>query len=99
MTPKANAVRFRAFVRAGHKEHAVEVPFDPAERWNVATQPIRPGRRGYAVAAAIEGCGFASHVVARSKKFWLLLPALVALATNVKEGDEVDVWIEPGAAR
>ena len=80
------AVRFRAIVLTGHKEQALEVPFDPAERWEVETQPIRPGRRGFAVAASIEGCRFMSHIVARSKKFWLLLPALVAIATNAAAG-------------
>ena len=99
MATAVNALRFRAIVRSGHKENAVEVPFDPAERWNLAPQPIRPGRRGFAVAASIDGCRFASHVVARSKKFWLLLPPLVAIATNVRAGDEVDVWIEPYSTR
>lgn len=88
-------VRFRATVVAGHKEHAVEVPFDPAERWELRLQPIRPGRRGYAVAASVEGSRFSGHVIGRSKKFWLPLPPLVAIATNARPGDEIDVLLEP----
>ena len=93
--PAHKGVRFRTTVVAGHKGKAVEVPFDPGERWELPLQPIRPGRRGYAVAASVEGSRFAGHVVARSKKFWLPLPPLVALATNVRPGDEIDVMLEP----
>jgi len=31
--------KFKAEVLSGHKEQAVEVPFDPAKEWGVAAQP------------------------------------------------------------
>jgi uncharacterized protein DUF1905 len=84
-------VRFEATVLAGHKEDAVEVPFDPAERWGVAPRALRPGRRGYAVDVAIGRTRFASAIVPRSKRHWLLIPASV----GVRTGDVVEVVVSP----
>jgi hypothetical protein len=87
--------RFRATVLSGHKEDAVEVPFDPGERWEAASEQIRPGRRGYRVVGEINGHRFESHVVARSNKFWLLLPARMEAAAKIDVGDAVMVKLEP----
>ena len=89
MTP----ARFEATVLAGHKENAVEVPFSPAERWGLATVVIAPQRRGVAVWAEIDGQAFDSHVVARSGKFWLLLPA----AVGAELGACVSVVLKPAS--
>jgi len=86
-----SAARFRGVVLAGHKGNAIEVPFDPGTRWSIKAQAIRSGRRGYAVRARIEDTPFDSFVVARSKKFWLLLPADVESGL----GDEVAVTLQP----
>ena len=82
--------RFRGVVLAGHKQNAIEVPFDPGTKWSITTQAIRAGRRGYAVRAQINGKPFDSFVVARSKKFWLLLPAEV----EAKAGGEVAITLQ-----
>ena len=89
-----SSARFRGVVLPGHKEHAVEVPFDPATRWDVAARQIRPGRRGVAVHAAVNDVAFDSHVVARAKKFWLLLPAAVQKRAQIAVRDEVAVTLQ-----
>jgi len=86
---------FTATVLSGHKQDAVEVPFDPAARWNSAPVSIRPGRRGLRVHAEIHGHGFETHVVSRSKKFWLLLSSEVEDKLSIKAGDTVSVALEP----
>jgi len=88
-----SVARFRGVVLAGHKQRAIEVPFDPGERWKIRTQAIRAGRRGHAVRARINGASFDGFVVARSKKFWLLLPADVEATARIAVGDEVGVTL------
>jgi len=55
------------------------------------------GRRGYRVTACINGCRFDSHVVARSGRFWLLLPAQVERDAGFGAGDTVSVVLSPAA--
>ena len=88
-----SAARFRVVVLAGHKGNAIEVPFDPGTKWPIKTQAIRAGRRGYAVHAQIAGMPFDGFVVARSKKFWLLLPVEVAMQAQISVGSEVGVTL------
>jgi hypothetical protein len=87
--------RFRAELRDGHKGAAAEVPFDPALRWKIASRPLRPGRRGFAVRATLGGIAFDSAIVARSKRFWLLVPAEVIAAAKVGVGDAGDFSVMP----
>jgi hypothetical protein len=87
--------RFRGTVCSGHKEDAVEVPFDPAAKWDIKTQPIRAGRRGFAVRAEVGGVAFDSYVVARSKKFWLLLPAQAAPRAAIAAAEVIEVTLCP----
>jgi hypothetical protein len=95
MTPAT----FHGAVLSGHKEDAVEVPFDPGTRWDARTISIRPGRRGYPVRARIGSAAwFDSHVVARSRRFWLLLPAAVEAANGIGEHSEIDVELVPAPA-
>lgn len=89
------AARFRATLLAGHKEHALEVPFDPAAKWGIATQAVRAGRRGFAVRATIDGETFDSFAVARARKFWLLLPAPLEKQARIDAGDELTVQLRP----
>ena len=86
---------FRGTVLSGHKQDAVEVPFDPAEKWNIKTQAIRTARWGFAVRAEISGVAFDSFVVARAKKFWLLLPAEIERQAPIAAGDEIAVKLDP----
>jgi len=90
-----NETHFKGIVVSGHKESAVEVPFDPAHEWHATAQQIRPGRRGFAVHAQVNGSAFDSFVVGRSKKFWLLLPASVEKQAAIRTGDEVAVTLHP----
>jgi hypothetical protein len=85
--------RFRGKLLLGHKGHAVEVPFDPAVRWNQVARPLRPGRRGFTVDATVGGVAFASAIVPRSKRFWLLVPDDVMAKAGATTGDTVPVTI------
>ena len=95
MMPRAVACarQFHATIASGHKQNALEVPFDPAQAWDIRAQPIVRGRRGFAVRAQINGTAFDSFVVARSKKFWLLLPVDAQESAGVRCGDEVSVTL------
>jgi hypothetical protein len=50
------------------------------------------------VIGEINGHRFESHVVARSNKFWLLLPARMEAAAKIDVGDAVMVKLEPAKA-
>jgi hypothetical protein len=87
MKPK----RFKAEVLSGHKENALEVPFDPAEEWDVEPQPLWRGRRGHKVIATINGVEFESAIVPRQMKFYLLIDAESKQAAAIADGDLVSV--------
>ena len=92
--------RFKAEVLSGHKEDAVEVPFDPAQEWGITPKPLwrgRRGRRGHQVNATVNGFSFESSIVPRQKKFYLLIDAEAAKAAGVAEGARVEVVVEPYA--
>jgi hypothetical protein len=86
---------FKAEVLSGHKESAVEVPFDPALEWDILPKPLWRGRRGHAVNATVNGCSFASSIVLRQKKFYLLIDAEAEKAAGVSAGNVVAVALEP----
>lgn len=88
-------LRFKAEVLSGHKQDAVEVPFDPAKEWSLAPKPLWRGRRGFAVKAIMNGVRFESAIVPRQKKYYLLIDAEAGGAAKVSEGSAVDVVIEP----
>jgi hypothetical protein len=46
----------------------------------------------------MKGLKFSSHVVARSKKFWLLLPAAIEARAKVGVGETVAVKLKPEEA-
>ena len=58
---------FKSEVLSGHKGHALELPFDPGEAWNVKAQTLWRGRKGFEVEANINGVAFGSFAVARQK--------------------------------
>jgi hypothetical protein len=80
--------RFKSKLCSGHKDNAVQVPFDPGIRWSTPAQALRPGRRGFRVQASLNGIGFESAIVARSGKFWLLVPGEISAAANIAVGDQ-----------
>jgi hypothetical protein len=89
--------RFKADVLSGHKEDAVEVPFDPAQEWGIPPKPLWRGRRGHLVNATVNGFSFESSIVPRQKKFYLLIDAEAAKATGVSDGGILEVTVEPYA--
>ncbi|MEO6392668.1 MAG: DUF1905 domain-containing protein [Pyrinomonadaceae bacterium] len=93
--PAMKRERFTAVILDGHKESACEVPFDPAERWLVQPQQLRPGRRGYPVRGTINGIKFRSTIIGRSRKFYLLIGDELKQTANVNSGDQVKLVIEP----
>jgi len=40
---------FGGTILSGHKENAIEVPFDPAALWGIKPEQLRSGRRCYRV--------------------------------------------------
>jgi Domain of unknown function (DUF1905) len=63
---------------SGHKQKAVEVPFDPEPEWQLQLQALRPGRRGFRVKATINSSAFDSAIVPRQKRWFLLIGSDVA---------------------
>ncbi|MBK5260262.1 MAG: DUF1905 domain-containing protein [Thermoanaerobaculia bacterium] len=86
---------FNAVIRGGHKEDAVEVPFDPSERWSISAQQLWPGRRGFAVTGTINGTPFESAIVSRSRRFWLLVSTETERKAGASTGDSVVIEIAP----
>jgi len=87
--------RFKAELLSGHKESAVEVPFDPAQVWKIEPQPLWRGRRGHEVTAAIKGVSFESAIVPRQKKFYLLIGAEAVKSAAISDGELMEVAVEP----
>ena len=85
---------FKAEVLSGHKENAIEVPFDPAKEWGVEPKPLWRGRRGHSVNATVNGFSFASSIVPRQKKFYLLIDAEAKKTARVEPGALVQVTLE-----
>ncbi len=89
--------RFKAEVLSGHKEDAIEVPVDPAQKWCIPPRPLWRRRRGHIVNATVNGFSFASSIVPRQKKFYLLIDAEAARSACVSAGALVQVTVEPYA--
>jgi len=89
--------KFKAELLSGHKDHAVEVPFDPSVEWKLQPRPLWRGRRGHPVNATINGFSFESSIVPRQKRFYLLIDAEAANTAGVSDGAIVEVDVEPYA--
>jgi hypothetical protein len=89
--------KFKAELLSGHKDHAVQVPFDPAIEWNIEPKPLWRGPRGHAVNATVNGFSFESSIVPRQKKFYLLINAEAKKAARIHEGAVIQITIEPYA--
>lgn len=88
--------KFIAELQSGHKDHAVEVPFDPAEAWGVAPGPLWRGRRGHRVQATLNGVSFATFIVPRQQKFFMMVDEAVKQQAGVAVGDIVTVTAAAG---
>lgn len=89
--------KFKAELLSGHKEAAVEVPFDPVQEWGLEPKPLWRGRRGHSVDATVNGFSFASSIVPRQKKFYLIIDAEAKKGAKVHEGAVVQVAVKPYA--
>ena len=89
--------RFKAKLEAGHKEDAIEVPFDPEKVWEIPAKAQLRGRRGHRVQGSLNGFQFDSVVIPRSGKFLLLIERDTQKAAGVAVGDIVDTVIGPFA--
>jgi predicted DNA-binding protein (MmcQ/YjbR family) len=87
--------RFTAELLEGHKEAALEVPFDPAERWSAPQEALRPGRRGHRVSGTLNGVAFESAIVRRSRRFFLLVGEELQGQAKLEPGDTVKVAVQP----
>ena len=87
--------RVSGVVLAGHKEAAIEVPFDPAGRFRVEAAALRAGRRGHRVRATFRMVSFETEIVPRSKRFWLVLPETALADLGAAEGDRIELEVEP----
>jgi predicted DNA-binding protein (MmcQ/YjbR family) len=94
----ANA-RFTATLLEGHKGAAFEVPFDPAERWSIEPTRIRAGRNGHRVIGTVNGVGFDSAIVPRSKKFWVEIDDVVMKKAKLEIGDPAKIDLRPAPAK
>ena len=86
--------KFKGEVLAGHKQDAVEVPFDPAEVWSAEPQPLWRGRRGHRVKGSVNGETFQSFIVPRQNKHYLLIDRELEGRIGIEEGDTVGITIE-----
>jgi hypothetical protein len=89
---------FSGTLLEGHKGVALEVPFDPSERWGVAAVRLWTGRRGYPVHGRINGMPFESAVVPRSRRHYVLVSDEVREALGLGVGETVDVALTPRSA-
>jgi hypothetical protein len=87
--------KFKAEVLGGHKDNAVEVPFDPVTEWKIDPRPLWRGRRGHPVVAKINGVEFESAIVPRQKKLYLLIDTDTGKAARVSAGAMVQVEVIP----
>ncbi|MEO6687618.1 MAG: DUF1905 domain-containing protein [Dokdonella sp.] len=89
----------RGVLLAGHKGAAIEVPFDPAERWRTPPVRLHTGRRGHRVSARLADIEFETAIVPRAGRFFVLVDAQTCMAAGVVIGDEIDVTLQPLAAQ
>jgi hypothetical protein len=87
--------RFKAQLQSGHQEDAVEVPFDPAVVWSIASGPLWRGRKGHRVMATLNGASFEGFVVSRQRRSFLLVDDDIKQAAGVTVGDIVTVTLAP----
>ena len=88
---------FKSALMSGHKDNALEVPFNPTEVWRIEPAPLWRGRRGHNVKGKLNGHPFESSIVPRQKKFFLIIDKGIERATGVVDGEIVAVTLEPVA--
>lgn len=87
--------KFKAELQGGHKDDAVEVPFDPAATWGVAAVPLWRGRRGHRVLATLKGISFEAFIVPRQQTFFLLVNEDMKRKAGVAAGEIIEITVAP----
>ena len=87
--------RFSGILLEGHKEAAVEFPYDPTHRWGLPAVKLEPGRHGHRVQGKINGIEFQSVIVPRAGKFWVLVSDEIRVKSSAVVGERVDLTIRP----
>jgi hypothetical protein len=82
-------------VLEGHKEAAIEVPFDPAVRWKLPMTRVEVGRWGHRVEASLNHLRFQSAIVPRANRFFLLLPPDLMKVAALEVGATVRITVHP----
>ena len=59
---------FTGELLSGHKQDAMEVPFDPPQKWKIQPQPLWRGRRGFKVKCAASKESTSTAASSRVKK-------------------------------
>jgi hypothetical protein len=85
---------FKAEILTGHKDSAVEVPFNPVLVWRVDAKPLWRGRKGHEVKGKLNGVAFESFIVPRSKTFWMLIDEELKRKAKLRDGQVVSVSVE-----
>jgi hypothetical protein len=86
---------FKAGLMSGHKDNAIEVPFNPTEVWGIDPTPLWRGRRGHNVKGKLNGRVFESCIVPRQKKFYLIVDKDIERAAGLVDGEVVTITLEP----
>lgn len=86
---------FKSEVLSGHKENALEVPFNPGETWNMKPSHLWRGRNGYQVIVKLNGVSFESCIVGRQKKFFVVVDKDMMHAAELAVGDTVTATVAP----
>ena len=86
---------FKAELQPGHKDDAVQVPFNPADVWGLIPEPLWRGRKGHRVRATLNGFPFETFIVPRQRKFFLMVEPDVKEQARVGVGDVVAVTVTP----
>ncbi|HZS44436.1 MAG TPA: DUF1905 domain-containing protein [Blastocatellia bacterium] len=87
---------FSGTILSGHKDIlAVEVPFNPTEKWSIEPRKLWPGRNGHIVKGKLNGVSFHSCIVPRMKRFFMLIDDDLQAAAGVSAGDTIKVSIQP----
>jgi hypothetical protein len=58
---------FTGALLSGHKQNAVELPFNPAAEWKMEAQTLWRGRRAFPVRSRIKGHAFDNSIAPRQK--------------------------------
>ena len=86
---------FKGEILSGHTEAAIEAPFDPAARWTIPPMPLWRGRKGHHVQGILNGVRFKSAIVARARRFFVLIDESLLEAAKVSIGDTVEITLMP----